>query len=242
MTPRARRAVWAVAVLGLVGAIAAFAPVTLPREDGSGVPPPLRAALMRPVGDIRAGRSATQEFVATGTRIHALSLLFGTYLRTNHGTALVTVHARADGQWREVGAHTIDISTLRDNAYYTITFAPQLPVTKGEPVRVTLSSDGGAGDAITWWSILGWQPAGSTLTYNGRPLAATAYLRVSYAVESGPLAALALPVWRRMTIFLDPLWQMALALSLGLIAAGGVALARSVGGTAPGADSGDAHG
>ncbi len=225
------RSRWVVpAVCGLCLLTIALVPVSVPVEDDTDTARPVstpgtNVVDARPVGAIVAGKPATQQFPAAGTHIRSIALMLATYQRTNHGPAEAIIQASdASGQWQDLATRTIEKETLSDNAYYTLTFSPQLAVVKGQPIRITLRSDGGQNDAISWWTNANLQPDDYVLTYGGRPQKGTATFRVGYAAASGPLIATLGPLWHRVTIFLSPLWQGALIASLSLCVAGIVAL------------------
>jgi len=76
---------------------------------------------------------------------------------------------------------------------------------------------------VTWWVDGNVQPEGYALFYNGKRQEGTARFLVAYRAESGRLFQVIGPVWRRLTIFLDPFWQIVLIFGL-VIAAGGFLL------------------
>lgn len=209
--------------------IVAFLPVTAQVADVTGPPAPPRATgtttdtASRPIGGISGGMTAIQQFPAAGTSIRSVALLLGTYRRTNHGTAQVSVQANSDGAWRTLATQPVDKEKLQDNAFATITFSPPLIVAKDQPVRIVLEADGGASDAIAWWTNTGWKPDGYLLLFNGQEQEGTARFQVTYPPASGRLFRMLGSVWGRMTVFLNPFWRFVLLLGLGLLA-GGIAL------------------
>ena len=202
---------------GLIGLlIAALLPVSIPVDDDIETPiPPAETA--RPVGPIFAGARADQELRATATRIRSVALFLATYQRANRGTARIDVQMNVDGQWRILATATVPKESLHDNAYYTASFSPPIPVEKGQRVRISLTADGGRNDAITWWTNTTWDPDGYSLTFNNQPQQGTARLRVSYAPASGYLPQMLPSLWARVTVLLDPLWRVVLILGLGAL-------------------------
>ncbi|MGI8857783.1 MAG: hypothetical protein ACR2JW_18765 [Thermomicrobiales bacterium] len=231
-----RRAIPAV-IGGLVLAFVAFLPVTVPTADESGVHLPgiptitpstnsLGAAGTRPIGGLYGNIAAKQQFPAAGERIHSVALFLGTYRRTNRGDFQVAIQTNVAGEWKDLATRVVDKAGVTDNAYYTLTFSPPLLVAKGQPLQIVLTSADGAGDAITWWIDTSWQPQGYALAYKDTPQPGTALFLVSYAPDSGRLFQTLGPVWRRLTIFLDPLWQVVLILGFCVLAGSFVLLGR----------------
>ncbi len=223
-----RRAVPIVVGVAIL-AFLALLPVTIPISDDTATPKPVPAPgtkedPARAVGMIQNGVEATQQFPANATHIQTISLQIGTYRRVNHGTAQIVVQSGANGQWQDVATETIAKERLIDNDFYTLSFSPPLTVEKGQLMRITLRSDGGPNDAITWWTNTNWKPEGFALTYGGRPQEGAANFTVSYALQSGRLFASIGPLWQRMTVFLSPLWQVVLLLGAGALVGSFVAL------------------
>lgn len=169
---------------------------------------------------------ATQQFPAAGTSIHSIALLLATYQRTNHGTAHVTVQKNANGKWQDLATETIEKETLRDNAFYAVSFSPPLTVINGEPMRIVLQADGGPNDAIAWWTDTEWKPDGYMLLVNGKEQGGTARFMVSYNPKIGHFFQLLGPIWHRMTVFLNPIWQIVLVLGFGSLLGSLVLLGR----------------
>jgi hypothetical protein len=221
----------------LILAFIALLPVMVPIADESGPPLPgiptttpsatgSSAAATRPLGGLYGNIAAMQQFPAAGERIDSVALFLGTYQRTNHGDFRVAVQANVAGEWKDLANRTVDKANLADNAYYTLTFSPPLLVARGQPLQLLLTSAGGSGDAITWWIDASSQPQGYALFYNGKPEGGTARFLVSYAPASGHLFQLLGPIWRRLTLFLDPLWQIVLLCGLCVLAGSFVLLGR----------------
>lgn len=229
-SPRIRWVLIALAVVAILGVIALL-PVTMPTADTTDIPAPPSAAnggenVSDLVGPIDGGKVAIQTFPATGARIRSVALLIGTYQRTNHGTARVTVQASIAGEWRELAAQTIAKETLQDTMYYVISFSSPLRVSPGQPLRILLEADGGPGDAIAWRANTRWDPSGYMLTFDGKEQEGTARIRVSYAPASGHLFRMLGPVRERLTVFLNPFWQFVLILGFGLLIGSIVLLCR----------------
>ncbi|MDQ6832307.1 MAG: hypothetical protein M3008_02810 [Chloroflexota bacterium] len=218
-------------------AIVAVCPVKVPTADQSGVPLPgvptvapastaANTPAIHPIGGLYSGITAQQQFPANGARVRSIALFLGTYLRENHGVLKVTVQADAAGIWQDVATRTVDKAAIKDNAYQTFDFSPAVTVRKGQALRILVTADGDANNAVTWWVNGSVQPEGYSLVYNGMPQEGTARFIVSYATASGPLFTVIGPFWQRITVFLDPLWQIVLVFGLCVLAGSLVLLGR----------------
>ena len=231
----ARRAA-PVAIAIVVLAIVAFLPVTVPTADESGTPLPgiapaaltnaSNTPITRPIGGLFGSNTAKQQFPALGERIQSVALFLGTYQRENHGTLKVTIQSDTAGAWQDLATQAVDKAAIRDNAYQTIEFSPGLAVVKGQALQILVTTNGSANDAVTWWVNGDWQPEGYALFYNGKRQEGTARFLVSYAPVSGHLFQHLGPLWRRLTLFLDPLWQIVLVFGLCIMVGTFVLLGR----------------
>ncbi len=214
--------------------VLAFLPTQVPTRDDSGSPPITgatatpgsggsNATTERPIGGLYRGTDAKQLFPAAGAPIRSIALFLGTYKRENHGTLRVTLQVNAAGRWQDLATRTVNETDIKDNAYHTFAFSPALTVPKGEMLQILVAADGSPNDAVTWWVDGNVQPEGYALFYTGERQEGTARFLVAYKAESGRLFQVIGPVWRRLTIFLSPLWQIVLVFGL-CIAAGGFLL------------------
>ena len=120
----------------------------------------------------------------------------------------------------------MDKAAIKDNTYQTFDFSPAVIVRKGQTLRILVTADGDANNAVTWWVNGSVQPEGYSLVYNGMPQEGTARFIVLYATASGPLFTVIGPFWQRLTVFLDPLWQIVLVFGLCVLAGSLVLLGR----------------
>jgi len=218
-------------------AIVAFFPVRVPTADESGillpgvptVAPVATAAntpAIHPIGGLYSGITAQQRFPANGARVRSIALFLGTYLRENHGSLKVTIQTDAAGTWQDLATQTVNEATIKDNAYQTFDFSPGITVRKGQTLQILVTADGDANNAVTWWVNGGLRPEGYALFYNGTLQEGTARFIVSYTAASGHLFEVVGPLWQRLTVFLDPLWQIVLAFGLCVLAGSIVLLGR----------------
>jgi hypothetical protein len=231
------RIAWALcggAAVVIVVALLAL-PVSVPVADDSGVPypgigtaaPPVAPASdpgLQPVGALSGGQTVAQEFPANGTAVSRIGLYLGTDNRANRGTASVTLQAYRAGAWQDLRTESFASDTLRDGGYLFFTTAPAVAVQRGAPLRIVLRAEGGAVGAITWWKSPAWNPEGYALFLNGVRQDGTARFVVSYEPARGRLGQHLGRVWADLTVFLDPVWRIALivgiaSLILGLVLA-----------------------
>lgn len=99
------------------------------------------------VGELVDGTTVTQRIIAPAESLTGFDLMAGTYGRTNTGT----LHAVLTNEAGEViAAKDIDIATLPESKYSTITLDSTVQVQSGEPLTLTLTTTGCApGNAIT---------------------------------------------------------------------------------------------
>ncbi|MDQ2785614.1 MAG: hypothetical protein M3Y58_11510 [Chloroflexota bacterium] len=218
-------------------AIVAFFPVRVPTTDESGVPLPTVATVaptvtaantpvIHPIGRLYNGITAQQRFPANGAQVRSIALFLGTYLRENHGSLTMTVQADAAGTWQDLATRTVDEAAIKDDAYQTFDFSPAVTVRKGQTLQILVTANGDANNAVTWWVNGSLQPEGYMLFYNGAPQEGTARFIVSYTAASGHLFAVIGPLWQRLTVFLDPLWQVVFVFGLCVLVGGLVLLGR----------------
>lgn len=198
-------------------------PVTLPAPET--IVPATEAT--HTLGEIDDNSTVTQQFLAEGTGIRTISIFLGTYQRKNRGTLFVTIQSFADGRWTPLQTGALDKAALRDNSFATVAFSPPLPVSPRQPVLIGLASAGGdANNAITWWAAADWRPEGYVLQLNGRTQPGTARFQAVYNGTPGRAWQFARPLEARVSVFLNPLWQVLLLIGF-VIAVGGIAtLAR----------------
>lgn len=99
------------------------------------------------VGELVDGTTVTQRIIAPAESLTGFDLMAGTYGRTNTGT----LHAVLTNEAGEViAAKDIDIATLPESKYSTITLDSTVQVQSGKPLTLTLTTTGCApGNAIT---------------------------------------------------------------------------------------------
>jgi hypothetical protein len=208
---------------GLVAAL--VWPVSLTLADPVAIP---RDATMVPVGEIARGITVRQQLPPPGTAFSSISLLLGTYHRTPAGSLEIVVEiADRDGRWIPLNHTSVALAQILDTVPYTLTFSPPLPIPPTEHLAIALSSDAPPGEAITWWTAPTWTKAGYQLFVNEQKGTGNAIMTAKYVGVRGPLLKMIPAIWQRMTIFLDPLWQIVLLLALLVgIGAGSVLLLR----------------
>jgi hypothetical protein len=186
--------------------------VTFGGDARHGRAEPAREVEKRPVARIHEGVSVTQEFPARGDGIAAVEIRLATYAKVNNGHVQLTVAHQVSGKWQVLATDTVLKRVLIDNAYHPFVFDPPLKVSAGERIALTITSDLGPEDAITWWMSPGWAPARHRLLVNGVEQDGTAQFDVAYAAPTGPAAEAAVrdTLWTRLTLFLDPPGQLML--------------------------------
>jgi hypothetical protein len=208
-----------VTALVLIMLLLGLIPVSIPTVDDLRVPTGTSA---RPLAPILQGVSVVQQFPAGGDAISAISLQLATYQRVNHGTANLVVRAYTNGQWTNIATQAVNEEQLQDNVSHVFTFSPPLAVKRAQPLSITLTADGDASQAITWWTNPNWQAPGFQLLVDGVPQTGTGHFTVAYTYASGPLGRMLPLVWQRVTIFLDPIWQAVLLFGVSLVLLAGV--------------------
>lgn len=96
------------------------------------------------VGDMLAGFSLTQRFQASGDEIDSIALRFADYGRQNTGTLNLTIENEAG---ETVTQTNIDVSQVRDGAFYTVSF-PE-PLTAGLHTLTLTALDGTADNFVS---------------------------------------------------------------------------------------------
>mgnify|MGYP000707622122 CR=1 FL=1 len=99
------------------------------------------------VGELVDGTTVTQRIIAPAESLTGFDLMAGTYGRTNTGTLHAVFTNEAD---EVVAAKDIDVATLTDGKYLTISLDDTLRVKSGEPLTLTLTTTGCmSGNAVT---------------------------------------------------------------------------------------------
>ena len=111
---------------------------------------------MSAVGEIVAGTEVEQRFTASGDALSHVQLFFSNYGREN------TCHVRAEvlsADGTVLGASEIAADTAEDNRWTILPFPEDIPLRRGEPytLRVT-SPDGTAGNALTVYNLASGNP------------------------------------------------------------------------------------
>lgn len=198
------------AVSALLAFLAARVHVSIPGGDSRDR---LSAAQIQPAAYIFDGIEVRQEFPARGTRIRSIELQLATFGRKNRGKLRLQVSGFVNGQWEELAVRTMRKRQLRDSAWQLFAFAPPLLVTQGQQIALTLTADREAADAISWWMSPGMEAENHRLLINGVPREGYAHFSVDYEPFHGKAGYrnMRARLWRRLTVFLDPLGQAMLA-------------------------------
>lgn len=99
------------------------------------------------IGELVDGTTVTQRIIAPAESLTGFDLMAGTYGRTNTGTLHAVFTNEAD---EVVAAKDIDVATLTDGKYLTISLDDTLRVQSGEPLTLTLTTTGCmSGNAVT---------------------------------------------------------------------------------------------
>ena len=99
------------------------------------------------IGELVDGTTVTQRIIAPAESLTGFDLMAGTYGRTNTGTIHAVFTNEAD---EVVAAKDIDVATLTDGKYLTISLDDTLRVQSGEPLTLTLTTTGCmSGNAVT---------------------------------------------------------------------------------------------
>ncbi len=161
--------------------------------------------MRRPTGELVAGRTMGQTFVAQHHNLHRIDLLISTYHRLNSGE--VVFHLRRDPEDQtDIATVAVPALELEDTKYHSFVFPP-VPTSQGRQFYFFLEAPGSArGDAITLWRY----DTGEGRYENGRPVPGElAYRAVS--LEEEPV-----PVPPEHLVQPTPWWQLPLrALTVG---------------------------
>lgn len=99
------------------------------------------------IGELVDGTTVTQRIIAPAESLTGFDLMAGTYGLTNTGTLHAVFTNEAD---EVVAAKDIDVATLTDGKYLTISLDDTLRVQSGEPLTLTLTTTGCmSGNAVT---------------------------------------------------------------------------------------------
>ena len=99
------------------------------------------------IGELVDGMTVTQRIIAPAESLTGFDLMAGTYGRANTGTLHAVFANEAD---EVVAAKDIDVATLTDGKYLTISLDDTLRVQSGEPLTLTLTTTGCmSGNAVT---------------------------------------------------------------------------------------------
>lgn len=197
-------------------------PTTIKTGDDLAIP---ESPTIIPVGGLTAGAQARQIFPPSGASIASIHLLLATYQRMNVGIVTISVSAqRYDGRWDTLVRQVVQKDQLQDNALYTITFSPAIPVGKATALAITVQADGPPDQAIAWWANSGEPPPGYRLTFNEQPIRGVARFAVRYERETMPFIRAIPLIWKRITPFLNAKWQLVLFLCAICVTASSVAI------------------
>jgi hypothetical protein len=131
-----------------------------------------------PVGELTAGRSVQQEFVADRDCLAAVGVRLATYGRVMHGQVKFTLK---DAQGAVVATHTVRANRLRDNEFYAFEF-PLVAASAQRRYALTVATqDAPTGHAPTVWINRDIALAGWPLSIDGKAEAGTLNIRLMYA-------------------------------------------------------------
>ncbi len=187
-------------------------PVHIPLSEGFHTP----ATATVPSTPLIQGVEVIQQFPVTGAPITAIAIQLATYKRVNVGTVQLTVRVMRGGYWQVLAVRTIAKEQLKDNAFQSFEFSPALLTRPDEILAVVVAADQDNSQAISWWIDPTLSEASYQLLVNGMPQPGMAVFSIAYVQKSGPVITLLPDLWQRLTIFLDPLWQVLLLLGLAL--------------------------
>lgn len=91
------------------------------------------------IGEIVDGDTVTQRLTLPADRLTDISLLTGTYDRTNNGTVILTL---ASEQGETIAKETFDASAVQNNLYTTIVFSSPVPCRAGETAILSITTQG----------------------------------------------------------------------------------------------------
>jgi hypothetical protein len=173
----------------------------------------LSAEHIQPLTDIFEGVEVRQEFPAEGERIRSVELQLATFGRKNKGKLVLQVSRLVNGRWEELAVRTMRKRQLEDCAWQLFGFAPPLLVKQRERIALTLTANWDAANAISWWASPGVKAENLQLLVNGVPREGYAHFSVDYEPIQGKAGYRNMRprLWRRLTVFLDPLGQAMLA-------------------------------
>lgn len=98
------------------------------------------------IGEIVDGMELEQTFTVPVDSLHNISIMMATYNRSNTGLLTLTLSSEGGCLWQR----TIDISTIADNQYLSISLPEPVSVNSGGMLRLQLSTQGcSVGNAVT---------------------------------------------------------------------------------------------
>lgn len=104
-----------------------------------------------PAGEIVAGMSVSQTFIAKDNSMQGFSLLLATYARQNSGTIVISL--KECDPMNTIQVWTQDISKLADNQYIDFILDTPIIQASGKSFQIDITSvDGDYGNAITVWN------------------------------------------------------------------------------------------
>ena len=123
----------------------------------------------RPVGEIVAGVTVGQTFVANHNSLNGVSILMATYARKNDCN--LVFHVRREGEYGEIVTRGLKCADIQDNNWVRFDF-PAVKDSLGRKFLFFLESpDGSRENSVTIWmaSLPNIYPEGRTLI-NGEPI------------------------------------------------------------------------
>ncbi len=166
------------------------------------------SATLSPVASIHEGVVVTQELIAPGKQISEVRVQVGTYARSNEGNLSLTVATKVGGAWQTVGTATTAKAILVDNAFHTFVFNPALRTKSKQSLSLTLSADGNANSAITWWGNPEWSGRKHRLLVNGKDRPGIAQFTIRYTPASGGVRQWLSRLWASITPFASAFWNV----------------------------------
>ena len=194
----------------VVALIVLLTPVSIPLAEDFRTP----AKSASPSSPLIQGTEIAQRFPSREAPITSLALQFATYKRVNTGTLRVRLQALRDGQWQTVGDWTIEKDQLQDNAFQSFRLPRELLLPARTQLAVVITADGDPSQAISWWYDPTLALPDHQLLVNGTPQPGMGVFTIQYGRDEGSLITLLPNFWSRLTLFLNPGWQVVLALSI----------------------------
>jgi hypothetical protein len=142
----------------------------------------LQAHGQRVIGEMVAGHTYAQTFVANHNRLKSVATRLATQGRTNHGVVRFKLERLDNAQI--VYQEQFDMADVKDNEWRSFEFSP-VEDSGGRQFRFTIESpQGSPGNAVTVWSSASDFYKGGQYVIDGRPGSGDLTLRVEYATAT----------------------------------------------------------